>query len=122
MYYYEDYVNPISYALFSWINWLLKVGYNTPLEMKHLGSLPVKHTTKHNYERLRRTLKKEMVNTYSVNRASKVFYKSVRARDFLYLKEGIEGEDASKVHSEFQRFHRATLASDTCFPQMQCVT
>ncbi|XP_072025399.1 ATP-binding cassette sub-family C member 9-like [Amphiura filiformis] len=60
MYYYEDYVNVISYSLFYWMNWLLKVGYQSPLELKHLGSLPVKHTTKYNYKKFRRNFKKEM--------------------------------------------------------------
>ena len=68
MRYYENYVNPISYGLFYWINWLLKLGYDHPLELKDLGSLPENHTTKHNYQKLRKVFKQEMVRTtHSLN-------------------------------------------------------
>ena len=71
MRYYEDYVNPLSYALFYWINWLLRIGYDHPLEMNELGSLPVNHSVKYNYQKLRRIFKKELVRNWVPNNSDK---------------------------------------------------
>ncbi|XP_072018399.1 ATP-binding cassette sub-family C member 9-like [Amphiura filiformis] len=60
MRYQDDYVNCVSFGLFYWIRWLLTLGYNRPLEVKDLGTLPRKHQTKYNYEKLRKVFEREM--------------------------------------------------------------
>ncbi|XP_072050893.1 ATP-binding cassette sub-family C member 9-like [Amphiura filiformis] len=79
MNYYEDCVNCVSFGLFFWIRWLLDLGYKRPLEMKDLGTLPRKHQTEYNYEKLRKEFQREMENATEAGREPslwKVYYKT----------------------------------------------
>ncbi len=43
------------------MNWLFKLGFQQPLEMKDLGSLPEKHSAQHLYEIFKEDFQKELV-------------------------------------------------------------
>ena len=62
MKYTEDYVSFLYYITFWWMNWLFKLGYQRPLEVKDLGSLPDSHRAQHLYEIFKKDFQKEIVS------------------------------------------------------------
>ncbi len=59
--YTEDYVNFLFSISFWWLNWLFKQGYQRPLEVEDLGTLPDSHRAKSLYKRFREVFYDEWV-------------------------------------------------------------
>ena len=61
MKYTEHYVSFLYYITFWWMNWLFKLGYTRPLEVKDLGNLPENHSAQHLYQIFKEDFQKELV-------------------------------------------------------------
>ncbi len=62
MYFIQDYVSVWSELTYSWVNWLLKLGYERPLEMEDIGSLPEAHQAKINHKKFYAAYMQEKVS------------------------------------------------------------
>ena len=61
MLYTQDYVNLASEQTYWWLNWLLALGYQRPLELEDLGSLPEAHEARANHEKFWKAFMAEKV-------------------------------------------------------------
>ncbi|XP_072031468.1 ATP-binding cassette sub-family C member 9-like [Amphiura filiformis] len=73
MWYTEYYVSFLYYITFWWMNWVFKLGFQRPLEIKDLGSLPKNHRAEHLYEIFKVDFQKELEYQTSIGKSPSVW-------------------------------------------------
>ncbi|XP_072031466.1 ATP-binding cassette sub-family C member 9-like isoform X2 [Amphiura filiformis] len=71
---YTEYCVSFPYCItFWWMNWVLKLGFQRPLEIKDLGSLPKNHSAEHLYEIFKEEFQKELEYKTSISKSPSVW-------------------------------------------------
>ncbi|XP_072031474.1 ATP-binding cassette sub-family C member 9-like [Amphiura filiformis] len=73
MWYTENCVSFLYYITFWWMNWVFKLGFQRPLEIKDLGSLPKNHRAEHLYEIFKVDFQKELEYKTSIGKNPSVW-------------------------------------------------